>query len=179
MQFEPLKKEDLPQLDSWLRLPHVREFYHKRPIPSWEEVRAEYLQRIHPNWPTRCFLSYVAGKPIGYVQTYRLADYPEYGRMIGEERGISLDLFIGDVEYMGKGWGPLILVKFLNEVAFPMFRTEETCWIYHDELNQRALHASQAAGFRFVRGFMEEGEPKELFAISRDESATRADELLG
>ena len=112
--------------------------------------------------------------PIGYIQTYRVADYPEYAATIDEVAGISVDLFIGDAEHLGIGWGRLILLKFLNEVAFPLFPGESVCWIYHEKLNQRALRASQAAGFRYVRDFIEDGNQKELLRLGKDECARLA-----
>lgn len=47
-----------------------------------------------------------AGVPIGHIQTYRVCDWPEYAAIIGEVGGISLDLFIGDAQFVGRGWGP-------------------------------------------------------------------------
>jgi len=178
LTFEPLKEEDIPILYSWLQKTHVREFYHKKRVPQWNEIRAEYLQRLDPDWPTKCFLSYAGLVPIGYVQVYRVADYPEYAAMIQEDNGISLDLLIGDRESLGKGWGRLILLKFINEVAFPLFDGEHTCWIYHECLNHRALAASRAAGFKHVRHFSEEGDQKELLAASRNEVSTLAARVL-
>ena len=178
LKFELLREEDIPILYSWLQKSHVREFYHKKCVPEWNEIRAEYLQRLDPDWPTKCFLSYAGLVPIGYVQAYRVADYPEYAATIQEDTGISLDLLIGDAEFVGKGWGRLILLKFINEVAFPLFGGEHICWIYHEELNHRALAASRAAGFKHVRYFSEEGDAKELLAVSRNEVSTLAARVL-
>jgi RimJ/RimL family protein N-acetyltransferase len=166
LSFQPLEEQDLPLLYSWLQQPHVREFYHRKGVASWEETRRHYLQRLTPGWPTKCFLSCL-GTPVGYIQTYRIADYPEYAATIGETEGISVDLFIGDMAYLGKGWGRLILMKFLHEIAFPMFPEEDVCWIYHEKLNHRALRASKAAGFRYVRDFREDGDLKELLTLCK------------
>jgi aminoglycoside 6'-N-acetyltransferase len=145
LSFRPLRERDLPTLYSWRQEPHVREFVQRQP-PAWEEIRDKYLPRLNPDWPAKCFLSCV-GSPIGYIQTYRIADWPEYATTIDEPAGIGVDLFIGDAGYVGKGWGRMILLKFLNDVAFPMFPAEEVCWIMHDKMNRRALRASRAAGF--------------------------------
>jgi aminoglycoside 6'-N-acetyltransferase len=120
---------------AWLQVPHVREFYHRKPVPSWEEMREEWVRRLDPDFPTKCFFSCVGGRPIGYIQTYRIQDYPDYAAMIVETDGISIDLFIGDSGSLGIGWGRLILLKFLDEVAFPLFQEEDVCWIYHDKRN--------------------------------------------
>jgi aminoglycoside 6'-N-acetyltransferase len=171
--FEPLQEQELPLMYRWLQEPHVREFYHRKGVSSWEETRHHYRERLAVDWPTKCFLSCV-GSSIGYIQTYRVADYPDYDATIAELEAISVDLFIGDADRLGIGWGRLILLKFLNEVAFPLFPGESVCWIYHEKLNQRALRASQAAGFRYVRDFVEDGSKKELLSLGKDECARLA-----
>jgi hypothetical protein len=55
-----------------------------------------------------------------------------------------------------------------------LFDEEHICWIYHERLNHRALAASGAAGFKHVRYFTEDGDPKELLAVSRNEASTLA-----
>ena len=169
LSFRRIAEEDIPTIYSWLQEPHVREFYHRNSVPSWEETRRHYLQRLDPGWPTKSFLSCV-GHPIGYIQAYRIADYPEYAAMIGETEGISVDIFIGESGFLGVGWGRLILRKFLDEVAFPLFHPEKVCWIYHEPANQRALRASKAAGFQYVRDFIEDGALKELLMLRREDA---------
>jgi aminoglycoside 6'-N-acetyltransferase len=168
LRFQPLKQEDIPQIYAWLQQPHVREFYHPKPV-LWEQTREHYTRRLDPGSPTKCFLSYAADHPIGYIQTYRMADYPGYTAMLGETEGISLDLFIGDPAYLEKGWGRAMLAKFLSDIVFPLYPDENVCWIYHDVTNQRALRASQSAGFRHVRDFTEDGKAKQLLTLRRNE----------
>ena len=69
LTFEPLKEEDIPILYSWLQKTHVREF---TTASSVNGIVREYLQRLDPDWPTKCFLSYAGLVPIGYVQVYRV-----------------------------------------------------------------------------------------------------------
>jgi aminoglycoside 6'-N-acetyltransferase len=177
LRFEPLKESDLPGMYGWLQALHVREFYHTKPLPSWQETQAHYLQRLDPNWPTRCFLICV-DCAIGYIQTYRIADYPDYAATIGETEGISVDLFIGEPQYSGNGWGRLILLKFVSDVAFPLFPEENVCWICHDKLNHRALGASRAVGFQYARDFIEDGRQKELLRLCKDESSKLATRMV-
>ncbi|HYL15892.1 MAG TPA: GNAT family N-acetyltransferase [Terriglobales bacterium] len=175
LSFEPLKESDLAILYRWRSEPHVREFYQRK-RPTWEGVRDKYIPRLRPDSPTKCFLV-ASGDPIGCIQTYRVMDWPEYAATIGERAGISVDLFIGEAAYIGKGWGPLILPKFLLDVAFSLFPEEKICWIAHDSLNHRALGASKAAGFSYVRDFVEEGIQHQLLRIEKEDAASLADRL--
>lgn len=175
LSFEPLKEEYLRQIYGWRKAPHVREFYQRKP-PTWEGVREKYIPRLQPDSPTKCFLV-SAGDRMGCIQTYRMADWPEYAAAIGERTGIGIDLFIGEAGYVGKGWGPLILVKFLSDIAFPLFPEENTAGSPHDKLNHRALGASRAAGFRYVRDFVEEGVQQRLLLIEKQDVAGILDRL--
>jgi len=178
LNFASLRDENLPTLYSWLQRPHVREFYHKKPVPAGDRFHAEYLQRLAPDWPTKCFVTHVGLTPIGYIQAYKVAHYPGYAATIQETTGISLDLFIGETEFVGQGWGRLILLKFMHEVAFPLFSGEHMCWIYHETSNHRALGASRAAGFKHARNFTEEGDQKQLMSVTNSEVAALVERLL-
>jgi RimJ/RimL family protein N-acetyltransferase len=147
LRFEPLKEENLPTVFAWLQHSHVREFYQFQ-TPVWEEIRTQHMRSFAPDSPTRKFLI-SAEQPIGYIQVWRVADSPEYTVSWNVSGGISLDLFIGDPESVGQGWGRLILAKFLHEIAFPLFPDEKVCWIIHDVRNERAQRASVAAGFSY------------------------------
>jgi hypothetical protein len=81
--FKPLTEPDIATVYFWLQQPHVHEFYHTEPLPPWEKLRADYLPRVD----------------------YRVTDYPAHAALISANAGISIDLFIGDIEYFNKGWG--------------------------------------------------------------------------
>jgi aminoglycoside 6'-N-acetyltransferase len=116
--------------------------------------------------PTKAFIIHL-GIPLGFIQAYRLRDWPEYAAEIGEPEGISLDLFIGELRFVGRGWGRVILLEFLLRVAFPTFPDEQHCWIAHDLRNDRARRASRGAGYKPVRTVVEAGSAKELLVLSR------------
>src|SRR5205807_1917212 len=92
--FRPLEPADLPLLHRWLNTDFVKEWYDSG--PPYEEVVAKYAPRIAGRAPTRSFVTMYGDTPIGYIQTYRIDDYPEYSRYVraGEEAA-GVDLFIG------------------------------------------------------------------------------------
>jgi hypothetical protein len=67
--------------------------------------------------------------------------------------GISIDLFIGNPAHLGR----TALRAYLQVVAFPLYGSEHRAYIGHDLTNTAALLCSQAAGFRPLRPFMEDG----------------------
>jgi RimJ/RimL family protein N-acetyltransferase len=172
LRFDPLGEQDLPLLFAWLQQPHVREFY-QRETPVWDEIRAQHLRTLAAGSPTRRFVI-STDHPIGYIQAWRIADSPAYTAPWGVSGGISLDLLIGEPDAIGRGWGRLILIRFLHEVAFPLFPEEDLCWILHDCRNQRAMRASVAAGFRYSHDVMVHGFRHALLQLTKVEAANMA-----
>lgn len=166
--FRPLTERDLPQLADWLNKPHLRRFFQKKTV-SLAEVQAKYGPRARGETPTRCHLAILGGRPFGYLQNYRIADYPDWAAMIGENDGIGIDLAIFEPDLIGKGLGREMLARYLSEIAFPRFAKETRCFIAHEIENVAALRNSDSIGFRYVRNFLEGDLDTVLLVLDRDE----------
>lgn len=154
--YRPLAEADLPLMTVWLNRPHVRGFYQREPI-SEEAVAAKYGRYIRGEAPTRSSLALLDGAPLGYLQCYRVVDWPEFQATIGVDGGLSVDLFIGEPGLVGKGVGRRMLAGFVDQVAHPLHPDESVCWIGHELENTAARRCSEAAGFTEVREYDEEG----------------------
>lgn len=168
--FRPLVEADFPAFTEWLNRPHLRRFYQKKPI-SLAEVTAKYGRSVRGETPTRCHLSLLDGRPFGYLQCYRIAAYPDWARLIGENDGIGVDLLIFEPELIGKGLGRAMLSGYLRNVAFPLFPEERRCFIGQEDENVAGWRTSESVGFRFVRDFVEDGAPSRLLMLERGEMA--------
>jgi aminoglycoside 6'-N-acetyltransferase len=164
--FRPVEEQDFPILAAWLAEPHVRRFYQKTPV-TLEEIAQEYGPSVRREEPSVCYLASIAGTPFAYLQCYRNADYREWADLIGVDGGISVDLFIGDSTYLCKGFGRAALRGYLQRVAFPYYNRETLAYIAHEQGNTAALRCSQAAGFRPLRVFLEDGVEMLLLATDR------------
>jgi aminoglycoside 6'-N-acetyltransferase len=164
--FRPVEERDFPLLTGWLAEPHVRGFYQKTSV-SLEEVASEYGPCVRGEEPSVCHLASIAGTPFAYLQCYRNADYREWADLIGVDGGISVDLFIGDSTYLRKGFGRAALRGYLQRVAFLYYNRETLAYIAHEQGNTAALRCSQAAGFRPLRVFLEDGVEMLLLATDR------------
>jgi aminoglycoside 6'-N-acetyltransferase len=162
--FRPARRSDLLTLASWLVERHVQRFYQKTPI-SLDEIAAEYGPIIRGETPDICHLAVSDGTPFAYLQCYRNVDYPDWAAIIGASDGVSVDLFIGDPAYLHRGYGRLMLHEYLQRIAFPHFGNETRAYIAHELANTAALRCSQAAGFKPLREFFEEGVKMLLLAI--------------
>ncbi len=87
------------------------------------------------------------GRPLGYLQFYP-ADPQEYGL---EDAGpaYAADIFIGEVEWQGKGIG----VRILQLAAVYLEKETAACRLVVDPRseNERAIRCYEKAGFRRVR----------------------------
>ena len=73
---------------------------------AYDEAVAEYLAAIEGRDPTDLYVIVVAGEDVGLIQTYLLADYPDYAALIGAgDEAAGLDIFLGEAELTGSGLG--------------------------------------------------------------------------
>jgi aminoglycoside 6'-N-acetyltransferase len=162
--FQPLTREDFPMMTDWLAQPHVREFYQKSPV-TLADVANEYGATMRGDEPGLSHIAFHEGRPFAYLQCYRNADYPDWGKLIGTVEGISIDLFIGEPAFMGKGYGHAMLRAYL-QTAFAYFADESHAFVAHELANERAQRCSRAVGFQPLRRFFENGF--ELILMAKD-----------
>src|SRR5688500_11235928 len=115
--FRPFVEDDLPQMFAWLRRAHVKKWYGSEPRSYLEGV-AKYGGRAQPGGQVTACAFQVAGTDAGYVQKYRLEDFPGYRAALGlEGEGgvVGMDLFIGDEWRTSRGLGSLAIRRFFLE----------------------------------------------------------------
>ncbi len=165
--FRPLTYDDLPMMVRWLNTPHVRQWWQDDPR-TLEEAIEEYTPQIEGKEPTSAYVILSGERPIGYIQTYRIADYPAYAAALDVEAGAAgVDLFIGEADCVHRGLGAPILRAFLRDVAFAM--PGVTCCIIGPAVsNATAIRAYEKAGFRYLKtvAVPDEDEPEYLMRIT-------------
>jgi aminoglycoside 6'-N-acetyltransferase len=164
--FAPLREDDLPIVRRWLLEPHVKRWWDdgvKSPYP--DASIEDYREAIHGKDPTYHYLALIDSRPVGMLQHYRIADDPEYAAALAlGEDAIGVDLFIGEVDLIGRGHGPAMLRQFLREIAFP-FHGIDVCVIGPSVKNIAAIRAYEKAGFRALREVEVPGEPDREFLM--------------
>jgi RimJ/RimL family protein N-acetyltransferase len=166
LSFRPMAASDFPTMTGWLAQPHVKAFYQPNPI-SLDEVAARYGPRLADDWPTRCHIALSEGRPFAYLQCYRNTDWPHWAAMIGDTAGLSVDLYIGDPAFVGRGYGRAMLAAYVRDVAFARFPEAAICYIAHAVANAPAIACSEAVGFRYRRTFDEDGVATRLLVLER------------
>jgi aminoglycoside 6'-N-acetyltransferase len=162
--FRPLTVGDLPLLYVWLGREHVRRWWGEP--GSYDETVAEYLAAIEGRDPTDLYAIVVAGESIGLIQTYLLADYPEYAALVdaGDEAA-GLDVFLAEASLTGSGLGTYVIRSFVSEVVFARAETQ-ACLADPDVRNLASIRAFEKAGFTAGMTFVDP-EDHQLHAVMR------------
>ena len=146
--FSDLTRADFVLLGSWLAAPHVARWWGEPADPA--SIEATYGPSVDRAEPGRCFLVERAGRPVGLVQCYRLADYPAWQRSLTPARvpteAAGIDYLIGPVDLIGTGLGPVVIDRF---VAAVWARYPEAPAVVASvaQANRRSWRALEKAGF--------------------------------
>jgi len=158
----------------WLLEPHVSRWWADPPRTTYPDDELDkFRRRIRGDDadPTRLFFIRHQGRPIGFIQCYRIDDYDDYGRALAlDVTAAGIDLFIGEPDLVGRGHGPALIRAFLRDVVFVRYDVAE-CVIGPSVKNLSAIRAYEKAGFRFFKDAWvpNEPDPEHLMRIRRDE----------
>ena len=148
LDFRPLAEEDLPTLFNWLSRPHVRRWWGREP-GSYPEFAAKYAPRVLPGGPVDAFVIRVDDADAGYIQKYRLEDFPHYRRLLGleaEEGVVAMDVLLGDEWRCNQGLGAYVIGRFFRERV--MAGGARACIAGPHEADAASIRAFEKAGFR-------------------------------
>jgi aminoglycoside 6'-N-acetyltransferase len=176
--FRRLRRDDFGDLERWLSTPHVRLWWGD-PLDA-AGVEKEFGPCIDGVDPTMVFVSTLARRPIGLVQTYLLSDTPEYEAAVGVTGGAGMDLFIGEPDVLGVGLGKAIVRRFVKEIGWEAFPAVKRYMAGPSARNIRSRRTFEAAGFVYIRQVDVPGEPdpEAVMVLERD-SASEASAEIG
>lgn len=157
ISFVSLKESHFPLLLKWFKEPHIKEWWDKEANYTMKSVYAKYISYIAEykldNNIKKFIYPYIiniGGKLAGYIQFYDFYDFPREYNVISENLPHSLaalDLFIGDPEFIHKGFGTKILELFTKNYVFNKF---DCCFVDPEGDNISAIKAYEKAGFERV-----------------------------
>ena len=148
--FTPVPKGFRSLIHTWLAEAHVREWFYGEGLKkTLEDLDAFFLgSSLFQHW-----LASDQGVPFGYLLTSKVREdeRDEYSRFCSfEGDAITLDVLIGNRDYLGKGLAHHMIQRFL-ETQFP---DVQTVFIDPEVLNTKAIHVYQKAGFSIVDQFI-------------------------
>lgn len=111
-EFKMLKESDFELLCRWQQEPHVKKWWDNE---SYDEAYEKCLSRTSSDMLDQ-YLVYYQRKPIGYIQKYNASKVGDGWWEGYPDDVIGIDQYIGDSNYIGKGFGAKIIKAFLNFV---------------------------------------------------------------
>lgn len=167
ISFKPLSENDLVLLHRWFQVPHVKRWYARNKEYSLQMIKDEYLNRINNNFIPN-FIIYSDDKPIGYIQLYHVSySLPDgvanYQHSLFSEFNLEdiagIDLFIGDVEYLNKGYASAALKhfiatyvkdKFMLLIADPMKNNEQSIQFFERNNFRRYINVDLSVPYELM-----------------------------
>jgi aminoglycoside 6'-N-acetyltransferase len=141
-EFCPLSAADLGLLRRWLAAPHVAQW--------WGDPEHQFA-RVSADLGDAALEQYLVareGRPIGYLQCYAVAAWPQAGLGSQPPGTCGIDQFIGEPDMVNRGHGSAFIRTFIDGLfgkGTPRVLTDP------DPANARAIRAYEKAGFRSER----------------------------
>ncbi len=149
IEFRPLRRSDFQVVGQWLSAPHVELWWRQAYDPA--SIEAAYGPAVDGQDPTELFVVLRGGHPIGLVQRYLIDDNPDWKQALEPatvpEPAVGIDYLIGPAGLIGKGVGPVIIDRFVDDT-----------WRRHpgvvaavanvQQANRRSWRALEKSGFR-------------------------------
>jgi RimJ/RimL family protein N-acetyltransferase len=147
LSFRPMTLDDLPAVVRWQGESHVAQWWYDEGISTLADARSRYGQQITGASATRMWVLNVDGRASGYLQAYRVGDYPDYASATGEPDAVAFDYLIGEPELTGKGLGTRMIWEFMRDVLLSEYRDAPRFLASPDHRNAVSLRVLDKCGF--------------------------------
>jgi RimJ/RimL family protein N-acetyltransferase len=142
ISFRPLETSDISMVTEWLTRPHVAAWWDDA-----ESFADDYAPVIAGEDPTRAYIAYNGGTPIGFIQCYQAVTGHDDGWWLNEhDRGVyGIDQFLADGARLGQGLGTAMITQFVASI----FADSQVTRIQTDPSprNARAIRCYEKCGF--------------------------------
>ncbi len=144
--FKEFTKEFLPLYFKWCEKEHVKEIWFR---PGYAPPEA-IISKVEGNGFEHPFIIVIDDREVGYINYYNRAKFAPPEPLCDDPNSVmGFDLFIGEEDYLGKGYGTEVVKKFSDK----LFAPEGVKKIILDPFvdNKRAIRCYEKAGFSFSR----------------------------
>lgn len=141
IHFAPIQSSQRSLIHQWLEQKHIKEWIHGVGLQNTLDGIEQFLQGASN---TTYWIGYDKKIPFAFLITS-----PE-----GDD-GITLDLFICDLSYLGKG----LSVRMIREFLIGQFSNVKKVLIDPEATNTRAIHVYQKVGFKISGEFIASWHP--------------------
>lgn len=138
---------------SWLKLPHVAKWFYGQGLKNTITHLDEFLQGSSSS---EYWLAYDNNHPFAFLITSFVTKTDELATWCTEEgQAMTLDMLIGDLDYLGKGFASILIREFL----LSQFPHVAEVLIDPEATNTCAIHVYQKAGFTLLGEFIPSHSP--------------------
>lgn len=163
--FKPPVESQREFIHQWLSQDYISEWLHGQGLQNtlaglerFFQYQAEGKAQGREVEITQHWVGYDGDKPFVYLLTTNVlkqngGEYAKYS--VEKGLAITLDIFICDRDYLGKGLATEVIRQFLNN----QFSDVDEVFIDPEKGNERAIHVYQKVGFRIVGEFIAAWHP--------------------
>ncbi len=149
MQFFKAKPSDVCLIESWLKKEHVRPYFYGEGLKTTLKDLDQFA-----NLNESIFIHWIASlnnEKFGYLMTSLVEDgEPQFQKWkTPHNKAITLDLLIGDENFLGKGLGKDMIKKLLDQ----QFQDVDEVFIDPQVQNAKAIHIYKQVGFKVCEEF--------------------------
>ncbi|MFZ4773294.1 MAG: GNAT family N-acetyltransferase [Chlamydiia bacterium] len=147
--FKPAEESERELIHSWLLSSHAAEWFYGEGLQNTINHLEQFFQEQSSS---SYWLGYDQEHPFAFFIT-SLVEKPEDSLTSWcspEGKTITLDVLIGDVNYLGKGLAPRLIQEFLAD----QFPEVGEVLIDPEATNARAIHVYKKAGFQILGEFI-------------------------
>lgn len=163
IRFEKVSAPYKPIILKWFKEPHVLEFFYGEGLQNTLNNLDLYCQGINHNghYEFNDWIAFNEGVPFGFLIT-SIVEGPfdpddDYNKWyVDGKQTMTLDLLIGESNYLGKGFG----LKMIEAFIINQFSGVDYFLIDPEVKNERAIHVYQKAGFKPLAEFAPNFNPK-------------------
>ena len=164
IDFLPLDEERVRLMASWLRRPHVAEWWGTP--DTVDELRNDYLITAGNPPLVRGYIATLDGRPLGFIQSYVVKGAGDGWWDDETDPGArGIDQFLAEESDLGRGLGTLMVRTFVER----LFTDPEVTKVQTDPSpdNARAIRAYEKAGFRRLHVVDTPDGPALLMVVAR------------
>jgi aminoglycoside 6'-N-acetyltransferase len=140
-----MTRGDLPIVTRWRQTDHLHRWWASDGEPTQERVAEQYGPSIDGMTPTRMWIAEINGRSVGFLQDYRIGDYPEYAVLGPDPDAIGVDYALSE-EWSGRGLGARVLWAWMAR-ARHRFPKARHFFAAPDHRNTASLRMLAKAGF--------------------------------
>jgi RimJ/RimL family protein N-acetyltransferase len=139
--FKLAEQHQKQLIHNWIAQEHIREWVHGEGLRNLLENLENFFKGTSfcQHW-----IAYENATPFGYLLTSNEG-----------EAAMTLDLFICDLNYLGKG----LSVQMIQEFLISQFPNKKEVLIDPEAANTRAIHVYEKVGFRIIGEFIAKWHP--------------------